>query len=222
MPAKTLNSFFALFLFFLLFFLLPSPGIPEETGISDRELLENLEEKMADISTVSADFRQEKQLAVLERTMTIKGRMAMEIPDNIAWHVEEPVRYRMIIRNSQLRQWDEDTDQIQTLDLDRNPVYGAMFQQLTGWFSGRYEELLEHYNLKVESIQPPVLVFTPRTDTMAEDFLTSVTIVFGEDARYIEKIIMHEVNDSLSTIYFDNAQFDKDFDEHVWEVRPPH
>ena len=188
---------------------------------AETELLQMLENELMDIASVWAEFVQEKQLPVLERTMVIKGFMALEGTDNIAWHVEEPVRYRMIIHGSRFRQWDEDTDRVQRLNLDQNPAYSAMFQQLTAWFSGRYEKMLEHYDLKIESMEPPVLTFTPLPDTTFEDIISGVTIVFREDARYIEKLEIREVNESISTISFHNTRLNEEIDESVWKARPP-
>ncbi len=184
------------------------------------EVLDRLEEKMTEVQTVSAEFVQEKELPVLERTMIIRGRMALEGPENIAWHVDEPVQYRLVIHGSRLQQWDEDTDRVQELDLDDNPSYRAMFQQLTSWFSGRYGNLLDQYTLEIKSDEPVVLRFTPREDATFEDIITSVTIVFGEDERYIGELQILEANGSLSTIRFHGTRLNEDIDDEVWKARP--
>ncbi len=196
------------------------PPDEDEQDPAVLEVLGKIEEKMAEIKTVSAAFVQEKKLPILERPMVIKGRMVLEKPGNLAWHVDEPVRYRMVIRGSELRQWDEDTDRVQKLDLERNPAYRAMFQQLTSWFSGQYESLLEHYNLEIEAVEPAVLVFTPREGTMFEDMLAGVTIRFSEDESYIEELEILELNESLSTIRFHGTELNEEIEESDWRVRP--
>ncbi len=194
----------------------------EDNGPSsqDMELLEKLEESMAEISTVQADFVQEKELAVLERTLVIKGSIALKAPEKLAWLVDKPVRYRMIIRGATLKQWDEDTDRVQEMDLDRNPAYRALFQQMTAWYSGKYIQLLEHYAMEVESENPIVLRFTPLPDTMSEDVIDRLTVTFREDERYIEKLEIREANDSISTLRFRDVLLNEEICEETWEARP--
>ncbi len=203
-----------------MFFVLPPASGDEAPDAQDKEVLERIEEKMAEITTVQAGFTQEKELPVLERTMVIEGRMALQQPDHIAWHVDKPVRYRMVIRGSQLEQWDEDTDRVQKLNLDRNPAYRAMFQQLSAWFSGRYEKLLEQYTMRVESSEPVVLVFSPREEGDFAELISSVTITFREDESYIEKLEILEANESLSTIRFQGTELNGEIDDDTWKARP--
>ncbi|MFW6279969.1 MAG: outer membrane lipoprotein carrier protein LolA [Planctomycetota bacterium] len=194
----------------------------DDGGLSEQEdeVLKKLKEEMTDISTVAASFTQEKQFGVMDRTMRIQGHMAIEKPGQLAWHVDEPVRYRVVIREAELRQWDEDTDQVNTLDLEDNPGPGAMFQQLTLWLSGDYEPLLDTYSMDVLDTDPIKLKFIPREDSMFDDMLKHVIMSFSEDAKYLETLTIHEENDSISTITFQDAVLNEEIEDDKWEVKP--
>ena len=73
----------------------------EQTGTSEpanpKAVLEQLEEDLGEVETVKTEFIQKKELAVFERTMVIKGQMAVKNPDRMAWRVDEPVKYTRVI-----------------------------------------------------------------------------------------------------------------------------
>ena len=186
---------------------------------SGEEILKRIEKALAGVETVKTGFVQKKKLAVFDRTMTIRGEMAVANPGRMAWRVHEPVKYTMVIEGARLVQWDEDTDKVQTLHLDKDPAFQAVFEQLTVWFSGRYGALTENYNLRVAQTDPYILLFTPKAGTMFEKMIESVRVVFRKDARYIKQLTIEEGSADRTVIRFHNTRLNVPLDEDTWEVR---
>jgi len=187
---------------------------------SHKEILERLEAKLSGVRTVQADFVQKKRLAMFRREMTIEGRLAVENPERIAWHVDKPVRYSLVIVGPELSQWDEDTDRVQTMRLDKNPSFKAAFQQMTAWFSGRYASLRERYDVAIAQTDPYVLVFSPKKGSGMEKIIKKIRIVFREDERYINELTLHEASGNTSIIRFSNTRLNEPVDDDAWKVRP--
>ena len=104
---------------------------------------------MSAVQTLKSGFVQEKRLAILEQPLVLKGTIFMEKPALFAWHVREPVRYSMVIRDEVVRQWDEDTQRVQTISLSKNPGFKIAIRQMRGWFSGAYRSMLGEYEVTV-------------------------------------------------------------------------
>ena len=51
------------------------------------------------------------------------GRIYMQKPLKFAWHLETPIKSRMIISGEKLRQWDEESDKVEKIDLGKNPMF---------------------------------------------------------------------------------------------------
>ncbi len=190
---------------------------PPERGT---EVIERLEEKLGEVRTVQARFVQEKRLAMFKHKMIVKGRLAVENPGRIAWHVEEPVRCSMVIIGPELAQWDEDTDEVQRLRLDKNLSFKNAFQQLTTWFSGDYAELRGRYEVTVEQADPYVLRFVPPEDSPMREVIGSVRVAFRQDERYIEELTIRESSGDVTEIRFLDTTLNEPVPEDVWEVRP--
>ncbi len=187
---------------------------------SPAEVLEEIEKKLGELETVHSEFKQTKQLAVFDREMIIRGEMAIEEPGKMAWRVDEPVKYTMVVEGTRLTQWDEDTDSVETLELDEDPAFQAVFDQLTIWFSGRYSAFADKYEITVKDTEPYTLKFTPEEDTMFQQMLERVKVVFRDDIRYIRKVDIKEKSGDRTIIEFHNTRLNIELDEEIWEVRP--
>ena len=182
-------------------------------------VLARLETKLGAVASVEADFTQEKSLRILKRKVTIRGRLAVESPGRIAWHVTEPRRYSLIITAGEIRQWDEDTGKVQRIKTDKHPALRVVFQQLTVWFSGHYAGLLDDYDVTVEGESPPVLTFTPKPKSMFSKGIVSVTVTFRDDERYVKQLAIRERGGNTSVLTFAETRLNEPIDDDMWKVR---
>ncbi len=184
------------------------------------DVLIRLEEKMSDIKTLQTGFVQEKNLAIFDRKIILKGRIFLEKPDLFAWHTEEPTRYSMIIRGDIILQWDEDIDQVQKVSMKDNPAFQTVVGQMRKWLSGIYMSLLEEYNVTVLGQKPVSLKFIPRENTMAYNIISYVRIVFREDERYLCEIYIKEKGGDSTLLRFNDTMLNTPINDAAWEVKP--
>lgn len=203
------------------FFFTPvfSEANPNGSDEAKRELLQ-IREKMEKIKTVQADFVQHKELAMFNRNLEIHGKLAVVPPHRLAWHVSEPVRYTMIVENERIQHWDEDTDRVQTMNLDREPALQSAFEKLTVWFSGDYVSLLDSYQVRLEQKEPCIFVFKPKPESEFNKIINQVRLVLRKDKRYIDKLEIKEGGGDITRLKFINTKLNQEIDPAMWEVRP--
>lgn len=179
----------------------------EETTFDVYDLLRRLGEKGSDFRNLKTDFIQEKNLAIFKNKIIMKGKIYLQKPNNIAWHVDEPVKYSVIITDKTIRQWDKETNQIQKIALSNNPVFQNMLNQLTVWFSGDYTSLLKDYNASVLKKSPLVFEFIPKENNPAGRIIKGITISLRDDERYLKQIKILEVGGDSTIIIFKDTAF---------------
>lgn len=182
------------------------------------EVLARLEERMSAMQTLRTTFIQEKHLAVLDQPLVLKGEIFMQKPALFAWHVEEPLRYSMVIQGDVVRQWDEDSDQVQKVSLSRNPAVKMAIRQMRDWFSGAYRSMLGEYEVTVLNEAPVSLRFTPREDSLTQAMLDSVTVIFERDERYIEQIRIEEAAGDSTILTFLDTLLNRPIDPSAWKL----
>lgn len=201
---------------------LASPALAQQpVAPSDTEYLTELQQHLREVKTVRADFEQEKKLAIFDRTMEIKGEMALERPKRMVWHVRAPVRYSILMQDDTVRQWDEDTDRVQTLHLAKNPALKAVFSQFRAWFLGDYQSIEQAYDVVIVKREPPCLRFAPKPDSAMADMVERIQMTMSKDRRSIDNIVIEEKGDDTTTIRFLNTQLNQAIRQDVWEI-PPH
>jgi len=61
---------------------------------SVEDVLSRLEVKMSDIKTLQTGFVQEKNLAIFDRKIILKGKIFLQKPNLFAWHTKEFYGYK--------------------------------------------------------------------------------------------------------------------------------
>ncbi|OGW42615.1 MAG: hypothetical protein A2X57_00920, partial [Nitrospirae bacterium GWD2_57_8] len=170
-------------------------------------------------NTLKTEFRQEKHLAIFRDAVVLQGRIFLQKPNRIAWHVDRPVKYSVVISDTTVRQWDEETDRVQQVSLAGNPILQNVLRQLTVWFSGAYGTLLEEYDVLVIESSPVVLRFQPKKNNMASRMVRHIQVEFRDDGRYLKKITVLEQGGDRTDITFTNTLFDVPVESGDFEVK---
>jgi outer membrane lipoprotein-sorting protein len=192
-------------------------GIPEPTD--QTAFLNALGKKVSAFKTLKTDFTQDKEMALFKEKLVLSGRIYLEKPNKIAWHVDKPLRYSVLITDKMIRQWDEDTNQVQEISLAKNPIFQNVLNQLTVWFSGEYGSLLETNTVRVVRHDPLTVEFTPRDKNIAKKVIKSITITFRQDETYLQTIRIQELNGDVTTIHFTNTILNAPLDSSSFEVK---
>ena len=193
-------------------------GAPEPTDLS--VLLNSIGKKVSAFNTLKTDFTQEKEMAMFKEKLVLKGRIYLQKPNKVAWHVDKPLRYSVLITDKFIRQWDEDTNQVQELSLAKNPMFQNVIRQLTVWFSGEYGSLLETNDVRLVKRSPLTVEFSPRGNNDAGKVIRSITITFREDQTYLQQIRMQERSGDVTTITFTNTLLNAPLKNSDFDVQP--
>lgn len=186
----------------------------------DSALLQDLEKNFSSIRTVQTNFRQEKELKIFSHTLVMKGRLALENPDRLAWRIDSPIRYALVLDGKYARQWDEDSNTIQKMKTAGDPVFEEVIGQIEKWFSGEFGSLLNDYDLIVKSTQPPELEFTPKPEGMIGKVIQRVTISVRSDRTYVEQIAIEDTGGDKTLIVFYDTTLNAPVPAGEWEVVP--
>ena len=196
------------------------PAAHNPTTRASTEVLDKLQADLQTVESVEADFEQEKQLKLLKHKLKISGHFALQKPNKLVWIVDKPVRYAIKVEGDELKQWDEDTNKVQTVHLGGDPTFKAITEQLQSWFLGDYKTLSENYDVYLENESPLTLGFTPKEGSMVAGVMGHIDLVFSGDNKYLERMVIRESNGDVTTLNYLNTKINEPIAEKTWEIPP--
>ncbi len=183
------------------------------------KILAELDLKTKDISSIQSKFIQKKKISLFTKELTIEGMIYIKKPSLFTWHVYKPVRYGLVVKGSEISQWNADTDSVKTISMKNNPAFNAIFNHMNNWLSGNYKSLMDDYRVSVISEKPLSLSFAPLKSAASSDLVANITIMFNEDLRYLNKITIGEKNGDKTTLSFLDTKLDKQIPLTAWSAK---
>jgi outer membrane lipoprotein-sorting protein len=83
------------------------------------EVVKKVQETQRKTTTLQADFRQEKTLALLAKPEVSTGTFVYSKPNNVLWSYAAPKRVQMLIANGKMTTYYPDLKKAETLDVTR-------------------------------------------------------------------------------------------------------
>ncbi len=115
-----------------------SGGEDEKKIIS---LTSKIREAMSQVTSIRADFVQEKRLKHFSRPLTIRGTFALDRSGKMAWRILSPIRSCCILDSSGITQWDEESGKTIRIDATDNPSLQLFSETMTRYFTGDFQTL---------------------------------------------------------------------------------
>ena len=184
-----------------------------------KTVLGDLEKTMSGTRTIQTDFIQEKNLALFNQKIILKGKVFIQKPGLLSWRIMSPMRYSMVIKGSTISQWDEDTNQVQQVSLAKNPGFQIAVTQMQNWFYGTFRSMLDNYKITLTTEHPITLEFVPLENSVSHNFINRVTVLFQNDERYIKEVHIEEKGGDSTSLVFVNTQLNQPIKSGAWEVR---
>jgi outer membrane lipoprotein-sorting protein len=131
------------------------------------DVVKKLHEQQKKTATLQADFRQEKELALLAKPEVSTGKFTFSRPNNVLWSYDAPKRVQMVISAGTLTTYYPDLAKAEKIDVKR--FEDRIFKYMGA--SGAIDELARYFDFtftNTPSKPDYVLDLKPKTRTVAK------------------------------------------------------
>ena len=190
-----------------------SPAIP-----SGPLTLEALMHRMATTTGVRAEFREEKNLALLETPLVSEGTLYFIPPSRMARITSRPGVSSLVIDGGRMSYTDEAG--ASDVDLSGNRVAHSMVENFVVLFGGDLEALRARYDVEFHAEETRwQLRMTPKAAPLSQ-FIASVGLRGTGPA--LEEMVIREADGDLTTTRFRQVETDTRFTpEELARLFPP-
>src|SRR5512140_614200 len=131
------------------------------------EVIKKVQEQQHKVTTLQANFRQEKELALLSKPEVSSGKFVYEKPNNVLWSYDAPKRVQMLITNGVLTTYYPELNKAERVDVKR--FEDRIFRYMGA--SGAIDELGRYFDFTFTNkpSEPAyVLDLKPKTGAVAK------------------------------------------------------
>jgi outer membrane lipoprotein-sorting protein len=121
----------------------PAMAAPKASPNSLETVIKKIQEQQARTSTIQADFRQEKELAMLAKPEVSTGTFIYSKPNNVLWTYDAPKRVQMVIAGGTLTTYYPDLNKAERIDTRR---YEDRIFKYLGASTGAIDELSKYFD----------------------------------------------------------------------------
>ncbi len=131
------------------------------------QVIKKIQDQQKKTSTLQADFRQEKELALLAKPEVSTGKFVFSRPSNVLWTYEAPKKVQMVIANGALTTYYPELGKAERIDVKK--FEDRIFKYMGA--TGAIDELARYFDFTfTDSKSKPVYVLdlTPKNKAVAK------------------------------------------------------
>lgn len=203
----------------LILFLLSDQALSQGTSV-DKATIETLKIKVKEISlstkTIASDFKQIKEMQMLNETITSNGKFYFKKEKNLRWEYSTPFSYVIIIRNDQI--FIRDENKVNQFNLKSNKVFLEVNRIILGSIQGTL--LNDEQNFRtVYFVNPTHYIARLKTlNSKLSASLSEINIYFDRKDYSVSRIELMEPGGDKTLISFFNKSINKPIDDQKFLV----
>ncbi len=150
------------------------------------------------VSSVQADFVQEKHLPILARPIISTGRFVFAAPASLRWEYFTPVHTVLLMDDGQTRKFvSQDGKFVEEGGMGVDSMQ-IVLQEITGWLDG---EISDTATFVAEPERDGIIVLRPRDQALA-DIISRIELKLLGRSGLMESVTLYEGPDSFTRMVF--------------------
>ena len=154
------------------------------------------------VTSISAEFTQEKHLRILTKPLVSKGIFYYQAPRSLRWEYKSPVRSILLMHQGKIRRYIEGSSGLTEDSGAGLQAMQSVLQEITRWLKGDFaNNPMFSASLKRDG----KIVLTPREKAFAS-IIKRIELILSDRPGVIESVTIYEGKDSFTKIEFQNVR----------------
>lgn len=177
---------------------------------------EQLKAAAGTVSSVQAEFIQEKHLPILTKPLVSEGVFYFQAPRSLRWEYRAPIRSILVMHDSRVRRFVANGEGFSE---ERGAGLEAMqvvVEEISHWLAGRFDD---NPMFKAELEPGRRIVLTPRTEAMAK-VIQRIILNLAEQPGIIHSVVIYESDEAYTRMTFHDTVLNAKIDERIFQDIP--
>jgi outer membrane lipoprotein-sorting protein len=169
---------------------------------------EELKLAAGSVTSLSADFVQEKHMQILARPLVSSGVFYFQSPASLRWEYRAPVRNILLMHDNRTERYVETGHGLTKETGAGLQAMQIVLEQISQWLGGRFDE----NPMFTANLEPgPKIVLIPKEKSFSR-MIHHIDLVLSERPGIIDSVVIYESEDSFTKLVFKNAVLNQPID----------
>jgi len=165
------------------------------------------------VTTIQADFIQEKHMPILARPVTAAGHFAYKAPGSLRWEYTKPVQSLLLMHNGEAHRYSR-TDKGLTEDTAAVQYMDFVLEEISKWMNGRFDETAM---FKASLMPGSKVVMTPIDEGMAR-FIKRIEMVLADQPGVITEVTIFDDEVAYTRFTFVDPQINIPLPDQLFQA----
>jgi outer membrane lipoprotein-sorting protein len=180
------------------------------------DTLEGLKQATGKISSVQADFVQQKHLKILSKPLISKGVMYYKAPSSLRWEYKAPIQSVLLMQNGHTKRFQNDGGGYKEESSADMPSMQMVMAQITQWLSGDFSDDAI-FSAKMEKGRK--IILTPQKKGFA-DIIARIELHLADTPGMIAAVVIYEGPDAFTRMDFGHTIINPDLPDEIFHKVP--
>lgn len=169
------------------------------------------------IKTISAEFTQDKEMAVLENKISMSGNFYYDAKGYICLDYSNPKGNKILFSGDKFMITNSGKKTV--ANIKSNPMLRQLNEMLIACMTGDVNKFKNGWGISyAENEDEYILTLTP-TNKRASKMISSIILNFVKKDMSLSKMKMVEKGDNISTYKFFNKNFNGEINSHIFDLK---
>ena len=177
--------------------------------------LDSIKEAAGAVSSIRAEFSQEKHLKILSRPLVSTGVLCYQRPLSLRWEYRAPLKSVLLLHAGRARRFVWEGDAFVETSGSGMDAVRFVAEEIPRWLQGRFDE---NPNFSVD-LHDSTVVLNPKSAALA-GMIQRIELQLAQQPGVIDTVTVFEGPDNFTRFTFRDTQLNTDLPETVFtEVR---
>ncbi len=157
------------------------------------------------LTSVRADFVQEKHMKILSRPLVSRGVFFYQGPGSLRWEYQTPVQSILLMHDGETKRYVQGAEGITEDSGAHLQFMQIVLQEIARFLGGRFDEN-PSFDAGLELGRK--IVLTPKEASFSK-LIRRIEVVLSDRPGLIESVTIYESEDSFTTLMFKNADLNR-------------
>jgi len=157
------------------------------------------------VTSIQADFTQEKRMRILARPLTSRGRFVFEKPGSLRWEYTSPVRSLLLTAEGRTRRFAESEGRLVEAAEAPFEVMPMVMKEITRWLGGRFSESTD---FEATLVPGQKIVLAPRNEALSR-WVQRIELAFADTPGVIRTVTIVESPESSTIMTFSEPRINQ-------------